>query len=483
MYDAIIIGAGLGGLTAGSILAKNGYKVLMLEKHRIVGGFATIFRRKKWAFDVSLHSLCGLAEGGRMNKIFHDLGILDKVKFHRSTVLYKAWFPDFEIHADGDLEVYKSTLFAHFPEEREGINGLFDTFLQIRDEILNPKGPIDALKKYHEATLQDMINEFITDLRLQSIIGQLSGYFSLPPAELSGIMFAYAWTDYHIYGGFYPDGRSQDISNALRDVILENNGLILTGEEVTEIKIDGTALKTVHTKKGGVYQASKVISNADPLQTLSLVKSDNPISKRFVDRVSGIVPSYSCIQLYLIVDCNFAEEYDERNHEVFVNEDYHINGVTEHISNGHYDKMSYCITLYDNLVPNYQQADGSTIILTQWVDYEDWAHLSEEDYTDKKRKLTDLLIARLEKLYPSISTKILHAELATPKTVKRYTNHYNGAVYGAAPTVAQSMNRGVSPVTPIKDLFLIGGWVRPGAGYSGVISGGYDLANLMLANK
>ena len=87
-YDIIIIGAGLGGLTAGAKLAKEGKKVLLIEQHNRPGGCATTFKRKDFVFEVGLHEMDGLVNADMKIKIFRELGVFDKVEFLRVPEFY-----------------------------------------------------------------------------------------------------------------------------------------------------------------------------------------------------------------------------------------------------------------------------------------------------------------------------------------------------------------------------------------------------------
>ena len=484
MYDVILIGSGLGSLIAACKLAREGKKTLVLEKHTIAGGFATSFKRKqKWEFDVSLHCISGLKEGGRVRGILEEIGVYHRLEFRQATQLYTVIHPNGKMSVDGDSEQYKRNLIEMFPDEEKGISDLFTLFVTIRNEMIENQKGAPTFLKYQNYSLQEMIDECIQSPQLKSIICQFWGYFGLPPSMLSANYFAYAWTDYHYYGGYYPVLKSQGISNELVTLLEEYGGEVITRQEVTEIIVENGIACGVRTKKGKEFRGDHIISNMDPKKMLPLLSGIEEIPRRFERKVESIQPSYSCIQAYIIIDGVFSDMFDEKNHEIFVNDYFDLNRVEKDINEGNYSQMPYCVTIYENIVPEYQNNDESTLTMMQICNYKDWENINKEEYLQKKARIANIFLDRLEKVYPGIKEKVKHIELATPLTVKRYTGHTNGAIYGAAQTVSQSLHRSLSQLTPIPRLYLVGAWTRPGAGYSGVISSGYNLANTILKRE
>jgi prolycopene isomerase len=479
-----MIGSGLGSLVAACKLAREGKKTLVLEKHTIAGGFATSFNRKrKWEFDVSLHCISGLKEGGRVRKILEEIGVYNRLEFQQTSQLYSVIHPNGKMSVDGDTEQYKRVLIERFPDEEIGISNLFTLFVTIRNEMIDNQKGAPTFRKYQNYSLQELVDEYIQSPQLKSIICQFWGYFGLPPSLLSANYFAYAWTDYHHYGGYYPVGRSQGISNELIKMIEEYGGKVMTRQEVTEIMVENGKACGVRTKKEKEFRGEHIISNMDPKKMLPLITGMDEIPRRFEEKVARIQPSYSCIQAYIIIDGVFSEMFDENNHEIFVNDYYDLNRVEKDINEGNYREMPYCVTVYENIVPEYQNSYESTLTMMQICSYKDWENLNKVQYLHKKEEVANLYLERLEKVYPGIKEKVKHIELATPLTVTRYTGHTNGAIYGAAQTVNQSLHRSLPQFTPIPKLYLVGAWTRPGAGYSGVISSGYNLANTILTRE
>jgi all-trans-retinol 13,14-reductase len=169
MYDAVVIGSGLGGLTCASLLSKHS-KVIVLEKHTVAGGFATSFRRKKWELEVSLHCLGDCEQGGRVRKILQEAGVFDLVSFYKADYLYRTVFPGGEFMVPSDYRQYIQDLSQRFPEEKEGLHELFNLFLRVRREMessnLNKKSYAPVYWQYQRYTLQQLLDEFLTSERL-----------------------------------------------------------------------------------------------------------------------------------------------------------------------------------------------------------------------------------------------------------------------------------------------------------------------------
>lgn len=499
MKDVIIIGAGLGGLVSGAMLAKAGMKVRVLERHFIPGGYATSFNRKVQGlkrpaeFEVSLHLIGDLGEGGALREVLSELGVMDRVEFIRAKSLYRAVFPDGEIRVES-YDTYLQALQEKFPEEGEGIQALFEEFIRIRKEILfmmnktNRGESIDLFADgptvlvYNNLSLEQVIAQFVHSPELKSVFAQQWQYYGLPPSQISSVYYAYAWTEYLLFGGWYPKGRSQQISNALTEIIKENGGEVLTRQHVTQIVVEDGIAKGVKTQKGE-YASDIVISNADPIQTFGKLIGYEKLPRRYVKKLDSLKPSLACVQAYLLLDIDFPSVYGEVDHEIFVNEYYDLEHAFQDILDEDYKTLPFGITVYENINPEYQANGKTTMSLFVLSRFEDWSELDEQSYSQKKEAIIRILLNRLERRYPGISQHIVHVELSTPRTNKFYTENMRGAIYGAQQSVDQCLHRRLSQTTPIEGLFLAGAWTRPGGGYSGVIWSGYNLARQLLLHS
>ena len=102
--------------------------------------------------------------------------------------------------------------------------------------------------------------------------------------------------------------------------------------------------------------------------------------------------------------------------------------------------------------------------------YSDWDQLNREEYKAKKKRVAEIFIEKLEKLIPGIRAHIEYYEVATSKTVKRYTLNPGGAVYGFAQTPQRVRS---DKIQSIDNLHFASAWTKIGGGFSGAIFSGY----------
>ena len=141
-YDVVVVGAGLGGLSVATLLAKKGASVLLLERHNVPGGYATSFVRGRYEFEVALHELSGIGppeHRGPLYRYLDSLGVASQLEFSPIGELYRSVFPDLDVTLPVGEEAGRETLCDTFPHEARGIRRFLDRIQggQLEERDLN----------------------------------------------------------------------------------------------------------------------------------------------------------------------------------------------------------------------------------------------------------------------------------------------------------------------------------------------------------
>jgi all-trans-retinol 13,14-reductase len=241
-YDVIIIGAGLGGLTAGAKLAKEGKKVLLLEQHTQPGGCATTFRRGDFTLEVGLHEMDGPAPRDMKTRIFNDLDVFKNVEFIPVPEFYRFVNDRFEVTVPHDPSLASGRLSELFPDETGGIKAYFE-------QILTRKKP--AENETRDISVGEFLDSIIKNDDLKLILLGNLGYFHDDPYTLSLAYYSVAQGSYYSGGASYIKGGSQKLADHLAGFIREHGGEVLLNHLVTGIKTNaGRAESVTYRRKG-----------------------------------------------------------------------------------------------------------------------------------------------------------------------------------------------------------------------------------------
>lgn len=493
-FDAVIIGSGLGGLSCAAAFARQGFKPLVLEKHYVPGGYATTFKRPGgFVFDVSLHST-SVGEREGIHNLIPGFPEIKDVEFVPHPHLYRAIFPDYDFRVpQKDLPGYIDMLIGYFPDEKEGIQGLFEDMKGIVGDInklASAKGQVDmsrfpvdfpCLFKSYSKTWGQMVDAWIKNPKLKAIISALWGYYGLPPSRLASIYYALPTIGFLQDGGYYPKGKSQKISNAFVEFIEKRGGKVMLKAPVDEILVKDHSAYGVKTKDGKEYTGKVVVSNANAYDTFHTMMRQDEYLKDYLARMDQFTVSLSSFQVFLGLKKDLVGEVGITDTEIFYTTGYNPEAEFKAALNAEVEG-GYGLTLYDNLYKGYSPKGKNTlnIITLQgydfWKKYEaDYFKGNKKDYRAEKERMADIMIKQVEKtLLPGLSKAIEVKEIGTPLTNVRYTGNYRGAIYGWDQTLDNSGQSRLPHTTPIENLYLSGAWTKPGGGYGGVIWSGLE---------
>lgn len=502
-YDAVIIGAGGGGLAAAAKLALGGMKVLLIEQHDKVGGYMSRFERGPYQFEVSLHAMDGLDEGGITHNTFKELGILDRVKRIRLDPAYRSAFPDLTLDVPADPEVYRQRLQELFPGESAGIAGLFEALADINSSMICLMNLQDRrnvgqtvgrilrhplmfwpMAKYWRSSCSAMLHDYVQDPRLIALITQLACFAGAEPDKVSGMFFAMMWNSYHHAGFTYFEGGSQAVANALAQVIRENGGEILLSTRVTKIVLEGSRARAVQTQDGKEFPCRYVVSNANAPDTFFKMVGREHLPAEYVKKLEGLKIGLSAFVVYLGVDHDYSDSFPKGVHSYFVNAGYDQVANFRAYYEGIPEETTFGIVNYSMVDPQAAPKGKNVICLATIMPYDyqgDWHEAeSYRNYTLLKEEVAMKLVKRTEAFLPGLSSHIEEMEVGSPRTMEHYTLNPRGTIFGWDNTPEQSMMKRLPQKTPIDNLYLAGAWTFPGGGQSAVLISGLYAARMIL---
>ncbi|GLC29560.1 phytoene desaturase family protein [Clostridium omnivorum] len=441
-YDVIVIGGGNGGLSTGATLAKKGKKVCLLERHNIPGGCGTSFRRGRFEFEVALHQLSSVGtkeNPGPTRMIFEELGIMDQLDMFTLDNLYRVVLPgkiDVTMPTDfGQAIAYLSKRFPQYTEEIKSFYNLVFTLFNEANQIPNmPEEQITKEKfptyfKYALKNAQEVLDEFFTDKELQLCLNAYWSFMGTPPAIFPFIILAGNISVYMHFKPKYLKGGSQVISQALAEVIRNNNGEVIFNCGVKKIIVkDGKAVGVI-TENNEELTADVIVSNISPTATYFDLMDSEDVPEEAVNYLSNFKPSISAVTCFIGLDCPPEEVGIKESMNIFyksadVNKDFAKASVLE-ISD---DPVVFtCYTIDDPTV----SPKGTSIITAGCIKYgKPWVELSPEKYHETKYECANDIIERIEENYPGFRSHIEEISVATPLTHMRYLNTPEGCVYG-----------------------------------------------------
>lgn len=503
-FDLIVIGSGIGGLTVASIYSQfKKKKVLVLERHFKLGGFTHTFRREgKYEWDVGIHYLGNMQEGSHLRKLM-DLVTGKKVTFNKMPHVFEKFiYPSFQFELPSTESEFKEKIKNLFPEEIQGIEKYFKDIKETANwfgkytitksssklakdisEFINSFG-----KDPSAITTQEYLDKTFHNPKLKTILVSQWGDYGLPPAKSSFVIHALIATHY-LNGGYYPDGTSRKIAEAVKEIVESHGGQLLINNKVTEIIIqNGKAIgvKTIEKKSGQEeekeYFAPIIVSNAGAYTTyMSLIPKS--INIPFREELNSMQKAPTSVVLFL----GFNKDPREYG---FYGENYWIYDYEDH--NEAYENRNRILEGKPSMVylsfPSLKdtKAVGHTGELISIVDYEPFTPWKDkewkkrgDDYMALKEKISQGMISLVAKHFPKFPELIAYKELSTPLSNEEFTGHPYGSIYGLPCTVERFSKKWLGTKTPIENLYLTGADVLT-PGIAGALGGGFNcLAHLL----
>jgi prolycopene isomerase len=482
-WDVIVIGAGLGGLSAAARLSRAGLRVLVLEQHVYAGGYAHHFLRRikgtriVYDFDVALHQTGDLATGRSVHRILSEVGVLDRIRLNRFDVAYRSRGPRHDLQIPADAADYETLLCDVYPDRAPGVRDLFQTMREI-DAPGDGGGLSRAALASMGLSLEELLAQHVGDERIQAIFATLWGYVGLVPQKVSALLYARMWASYHLGGCFYVRGGGQALSDAFVDVIEENRGKVLLRTEVTAIRTQGGRVVGFQTRRRGAFRAPVVVSNAAAPLTFHRLLDEPALAERDLERVDRLPIAVSIHQAYVGIRGN-AAKLGLTDRAAFFTPSYDFADEERALAAGSYRDQGWMIANHDLADPGHAPPGRSILHAALMADGRLWEDLDAATYRGAKRDLEEFLVDRLAEAIPDVRERIEICETGTPHTMRRYSWNPLGSIYGYAATPTGHSVHRPEPRTSVPGLYLAGAWTFPGAGFTGTMISGYNTAGLV----
>jgi all-trans-retinol 13,14-reductase len=461
--SVLIIGGGIGGLFCGAILSKEGYRVKIFEQHYKIGGGLHQFKREGVSFETGMHVIGAFQPGGVLNRLCAYLGVLDKLSI----------LPEdedcFELfHIACDQKKYRipkgsnrfiEMLSKEFPEEKENIIRYVNALYAICDDIklYNLENPGAAFSKYSDNFIQsvgDFIDSFTENERLRLVLA-----FSNP--LYAGEQYKTPVYIHALISKFYMEGAgrfiggSQQLADALVEMITQAGGEVYVGNGVTHIEIEEKSIAYVVTADGKKRQAGWYVSSIHP-STLFQLLDTSKIQRSYWQRIDSIPNTYSAFTLYVLFK---PDTFPFFNYTYYYMDDYNLAWQQNTYTADSWPKGLMFITP----PVTGQDVFAEKMIVNCIMNFEtvkQWENTTTgkrgEEYEAFKRRCEKQVIDKLEEIYPDIRACIKSVYSASPLTIRDYYKQKEGSLYGVKKDCNNIMLSHIPVRTKLKNLLLTG---------------------------
>ncbi len=525
-YDAIVVGAGLGGMSAAAHLAALGQRVLLLERYKVVGGCSHTFRRRgKWEFDAGVHYIGETGPEGVVRQMLRGLALDEEIEWLPldNNALDIVRGPDFELKIPFGWDNWERNVLAAFPDERKAVKR-YTTIMRKLGEKSDRNSSGESYRKFvrdlrnagtaapyalmpHSALLASCGLSAKASLALSV----QDGAIATTPVDMASLGAA-TLRDHFIRGtAQYPRGGGQALGAGFMRVLTSHGGTVRTNVEVTRIVIEGGRAVGVELADGERINANAVVAAGDVVRTYrDLVGLENlpartrarmktwKLSRPLLNGFFGVEIDPASLpnsNVFSIPSWDDARSYPKL--VKFLREVVGGHGHSKdpigwaHEFAARQPMFVQCSTRRDPLNSSSAPVGHAAIEVQTIAPYNPrlWGvkgrdiasgeYRQSETYQEVKKIILEGMAQRMEQAYPGTADKIVFAELGTPSTQEFYTHSEKGTAFGLAtsPTQVGPMREG--PRTAIPGLFLAGASTPFGPGTAGAMISGLQVAGVI----
>lgn len=477
-FDVIVIGSGIGGLTAALTVARSKLRVLVLEAGKQFGGYTNPFKRRAYTFDPGLHYIGECGPGGHFARLIERLG-LDDLRFRELSPdgFDRLVFPGYEVKMPKGAERYHERLARDFPHEKRGLDRFFAILRDFKGAISaldKIRGPMSALKaaphlpflaRYARATYSDLLDPIIKDPLLKAVLAAQGGDYGLPPGKASA-MIGLGLIDHYLGGAYFPVGGSRALRDAFVKGIESEGGVMKRNHAVEKIHVAGGRVTGVRCKNGEEFQADTIISNADATVTYREMIGAEALSPLLRWKTERTQLSLASICLFIGLEGDVARD-GMTDANIWHYPSIDLERAYTPLARGEMPPEDFFFlsspSLKDPESPDKAPPGHSTLELVTLVPYAPftrWAGTKTmkrgAEYEAFKAELADRYLRCVERYVPKVRAQIKVLEVSTPLTNVSFAAAPQGSIYGPDYTPNQMGPLRYGPKGAFDGLYLCG---------------------------
>jgi C-3',4' desaturase CrtD len=477
----VVIGAGIGGLTAAALLAHRGYAVKVFDQAIVPGGCASTFKRRGFTFDVGATQVAGLEPGGIHHQIFEELGLelppasdcdpACAVFLPGEREPISVWRDPERWRAERERQFPGSAPFWAFMKAMFAYSWRF----QQRDPVLPPRSLWDmgqlvaALRPdtlltvpFTFATVGDILRGYglYENRRLRTFLDMQLKLYSQTTADKTAVLYAATalGVSQSPHGLSHLKGSMQVLCDRLTESLTRDGGELYMRHTAEAIALENgkpTQVKITNQKgESWLEAADHVVANVTVQNLVKLAPARK--MKGYEKRVKNLPPSSGAFVIYLGVE-QAAIPTDCPPHLQFL---YDYDGPIAE-NNSLFVSVS---RTGDGRAP----AGKATVIASSFTDVQPWYDCDEAGYQALKTRYTQEAISRLKDYFDLRPEHLVHVEAATPRSFETFTGRENGIVGGIGQRAMTFGPFGFATRTPLHKVWLVGDSTHPGEGTAGV---------------
>jgi len=489
-FDAIVIGSGIGGLTAAAALAKRGRRVHVVDRHTQLGGLTQTFTRREYSFATGVHYLGGVGnqpgvdgQFGRLLRWLTDAR-LDFASVGSPYDIVR--LPGFEFPIEAPREAYVGRLKASFPNEIAAIDGYFaacDEAQRASTALFAARAlpaPLAAPVRWLNAprvrralgtTTAEAVRD-IRDRRLAALLAARWGAYGMPPTDSPFAVHAMVMGSYYA-GAYYPIGGPAKFAEAFGETVRAAGGDLRANAAVSEILVTDGHATGVRLASGESIDAPIVISAMGAHNTVAALPLD--VAPDWRETVRSLKSGVSYVTLYLgfhgdIRQCGATSA------NVWVYETDDIGRLWERPADEDAPHLFVSFpTLKDPAHRDPEHHTGEVFALCRWEAFSAWADSAHarrpEEYEATKAWIGAKLLAQFARHFPQLAPLVDFHEISTPLSQASFVGADRGATYGLEMSAERMRHPALRVRTPVRGL-LLAGQDAAGPGIPGALMGG-----------